>query len=163
MKVSLRNEMMWLYPPVLSHLQCSPEAETGSGGLYISNHFFSEDTAVLVTPYAIQRSPQHFSPSPNTFWPDRWLPSPECFPSNISAKDPVVMKAMAFIPFSYRFVNCTGKALAMVELRMVVALVVQRIEMQFKEGFEFGRWEERFEDYFVLRIGEVPVVLMPRV
>ncbi|EJD04675.1 uncharacterized protein FOMMEDRAFT_153745 [Fomitiporia mediterranea MF3/22] len=44
------------------------------------------------------------------------------------------MTSAAFIPFSYSPANCAGRALAMAELRMVVALLVQCFDMHLEES-----------------------------
>ena len=115
--------------------------------------FIPEGTAVTVPPYAMHRSPRYFSPDPDKFWPDRWL---------AGAKEGVVTDRNAFIPFSTGSAGCVGKPLALVELRVVVALLVQTFDMRFAPGYDAERWEEDFHDYFVARKGELPVVLSCR-
>ena len=117
-------------------------------------------------PYVISRDPKYFSPAPNTFWPDRWLPNPSLatLPSNVAVteKGPVVTNTTAFIPFSHGPANCAGKGLALMEMRLVVALMMQRFEMRFADGYEPCRWEEDLHDFFVMMNGKLPVVLTPR-
>lgn len=148
--------------------------------------FIKEGTAVVVPPYTLFRDPTYFSPNPDTFWPERWLHSSaskrtpaqaqaeatarrerasdaEKFSSVVSdEKNEVVTNAAAFIPFSYGPANCAGRNLALVEMRMVVALLMQRFEIRFADGFDPSRWEEEMEDFFVLKNGKLPVVLTPR-
>ena len=50
----------------------------------------------------------------------------------------------------------------MLEMRMVVALLMQRFEMRFALGYDPKRWEEEIEDFFVVKNGKLPVVLTPR-
>ena len=131
------------------------------------DRYFSEGTAVLVPPYVIARDPEYFSPAPNSFWPDRWLPSPSpsTLPLSAGANEknvPVVNNTAAFIPFSYGPANCAGRGLALMEMRMVVALLLQKFEMRFADGFDTKMWEEHLEDFFVLSNGKLPVVLTTR-
>ncbi len=67
--------------------------------------------------------------------------------------------ADAFIPFAGGFANCVGKNLAIVEMRMVVTLLMQKFDMRFAEGYDSRKWEENLEDWFVIKTGELPVVL----
>lgn len=165
-----------------THLQRA--AEAGSGGKWLKDQYasligiqfavthhmfhryFSENTAILVPPYVIHRDPKYFSPAPNTFWPDRWLsePSPSTLPAEAATdvKGPMITNSGAFIPFSYGPANCAGKGLALMEMRMVVALLMQQFEMRFADGWDVNEWDEHLEDLFVLGNGKLPVVLASR-
>ena len=112
-----------------------------------------EGIAVTVPPYAMHRNPRYFSPDPDKFWPDRWL---------ADAKEGMVTDRSAFIPFSTGSAGCVGKPLALVELRVVIASLVQAFDMRFSPGYDAKQWEEDFQDYFVARKGELPVVLSCR-
>lgn len=148
--------------------------------------FIFEGTAIVVPPYALARDPRYFSPNPDTFWPERWLlssisgmsnpaPAPahaevetihdgvlESSSSLTDVKDEVVTNTAAFIPFSYGPANCAGRNLALAEMRVVVALLMQRFEMRFSRGYNPSRWEEDTEDFYILKTGKLPVVLTPR-
>lgn len=82
--------------------------------------------------------------------------------SLVDDKVEVVTNTAAFIPFSYGPANCAGRNLALVEMRIVVALLMQRFEMRFSLGYNPSRWEEDTEDFYVLKTGKLPVVLTPR-
>jgi hypothetical protein len=56
-----------------------------------------------------------------------------------------------------------GKTIAMNELRVVAASVVQRFDMRVKPGYDLGRWEEELKDYFLFGKGALPVVVTERV
>ena len=131
------------------------------------SRYFSESTAVLVPPYVIARDPKYFSPAPDSFWPDRWLPSPSpsTLPPSVSDNEknaPIINNTSAFIPFSFGLGNCSGKGLALMEMRMVVTLLLQRFEMRFADGFDARMWEQHLEDFYVLANGELPVILTAR-
>lgn len=136
------------------------------------------------------RNPAYFTPRPDTFWPERWLhsssakrtpkqfaraastahghaasesgPSESKFESAEARPDEVHTNAAAFIPFSYGPANCAGRNLALVEMRMVVALLVQRFDMKFVDGYNPGGWEKAIKDWLVVKLGELPVILTPR-
>ena len=74
----------------------------------------------------------------------------------------MVTDRSAFIPFSTGSAGCVGKPLALVELRVVIASLVQAFDMRFAPGYDAKQWEEDFQDYFVARKGELPVVLSCR-
>lgn len=134
-------------------------------------------------PYALFRNPAHFSPNPDKFWPERWLHTSAskrtpaqalaeaaARRNEVSEKQPsasgdnfeVVTTAAAFIPFSYGPANCAGRNLAVVEMRMVVALLMQRFEMRFADGYDPRQWEEDIQDILVMKNGKLPIVLTPR-
>lgn len=139
--------------------------------------YIPEGTAILIPFYALFRDPENFSPDPELFWPDRWLHAssakrtPKQFTENAekasvvasqAQSDGVVTNAAAFIPFSYGPANCAGRNLAVMEMRMVVALVMQRFELAFAEGYDPRTWEEELQDWLVVKLGRLPVILTPR-
>ncbi|KAL0060063.1 hypothetical protein AAF712_013139 [Marasmius tenuissimus] len=78
--------------------------------------FIAEETQVQVPPMSVHHNPNHFSPSPEAFIPERWLPEEaKGLWKGVSVK----MKTEAFIPFSYGPANCIGKSLAVTEMMMV--------------------------------------------
>lgn len=109
--------------------------------------------------YTHHHSPKHFSPSPSSFWPERWLlASGDLSPSDPSARGvdmaSFVHDEAAFIPFSYGPMNCVGKSLAMQEMRTVVCALLQRFTFRLGEGWDVGRYERDYRDYFTApRIG----------
>ena len=76
--------------------------------------------------------------------------------------EPFVHDTSAFIPFSTGPANCVGKPLAMLEMRMVVALLMQKFDMRFADGYDPSRWEEELKDMFIIETGELPVILSCR-
>jgi hypothetical protein len=52
--------------------------------------------------------------------------------------------------------------LAMNEIRVVAASVVQRFDMRVAPGYDLGKWEEGLEDYFLFNKGALPVVITER-
>lgn len=99
------------------------------------------------------RDPRYFSPRPDDFIPERWLGD---------TKDDFVTNLDAFIPFSFGPANCAGKNLAWVEMRMAVALLMQRFQMHFAKGFDPQTWEDTLEDCLVLKRGRLPVIVTLR-
>ena len=50
----------------------------------------------------------------------------------------------------------------MLEMRMVVALLMQRFDMRFADDYNPSRWEEDLRDVFIFETGELPVILSCR-
>ncbi|KAI0706673.1 high nitrogen upregulated cytochrome P450 monooxygenase 2 [Earliella scabrosa] len=73
-----------------------------------------------------------------------------------------VHNEVAFIPFSYGPMNCAGKYLAMMEMRMVVCAFVQKFDFKLREGWDAAEFETGYKDYFVAGRPKVPVLLEAR-
>ncbi|KAJ6567330.1 high nitrogen upregulated cytochrome P450 monooxygenase 2 [Mycena vulgaris] len=149
------NEALRLQPPVPTGLQRAPEA--GAGGKVIGPIFVPEGTAVYVPPYAIHRDPRYFSPDPDRFWPERWLEE-----TILTSPSPVKTDHSAFLPYSIGPMNCAGKLLAQLELRVVVATLVQQLDMKLAPGWDHAQWEKGLEDFFVFKKGVLPVIVEAR-
>jgi len=134
----------------------------------VGNHFVPSGTAVQVPPYVYHRSSQYFSPSPDKFWPGRWLQRPDTEKSKKentadgSSEENTIHNQAAFIPFAFGPANCVGKHFAMIEMRMVIASLMQKFDVRFAEGYDPAEWEANLEDFFVMKKGPLPVVLTPR-
>lgn len=123
-----------------------------------------------IPPYVLHRSAKYFSPDPDRFWPERWLlavdpeseeqqtPSPRvAFDSNPN----LILNRTAFIPFSYGPMNCVGRPLALMELRLLIALLVLKFDMRFVDD-SAERWEGELKDYFVVVKGSLDVEVRMR-
>ncbi|KZT11544.1 cytochrome P450 [Laetiporus sulphureus 93-53] len=147
------NETLRLYPSLLTCLQRAPTA--GSGGHMIGTKFFiPEHSAVLVPPYVLHRDPQYFSPNPDEFNPDRWL---------MAGKDEnIVLNTNAYIPFSTGAMNCIGKPLALLELRMVIVNLLRTFDFGLAKGYNPEQWDADVHDYFVIQKGPLPSIVQLR-
>ncbi|KAG6816461.1 hypothetical protein H0H87_005944 [Tephrocybe sp. NHM501043] len=154
------NESLRLFPPIQSGSQRYAEV-----GVSMGPHYVPGGTSTIVPFLCLHRDPRYFSPLPNAFLPERWLPSEQQAKLEPALfKDPSanILNQVAFIPFSVGPSNCVGKNLAWMEMRMLVCLLMQRYEMRFEEGYDVTRWEEEISDYYVMMKGRLPVVLTPR-
>ncbi|KAJ7454733.1 cytochrome P450 [Mycena latifolia] len=156
------NEALRLFPAVLSGSQRAPRI--GSGGQTIGSHFVPEGTSAVVHTYSLHRKSENFSPFPDTFIPERWLPTEEqmTLEPKIFSENEVIHNTAAFIPFSVGPSNCVGRNLAYQEMRMVVCTLISKFDIRFEESFNVDSWEEEMLDYFVVQRGELPVVLTAR-
>ncbi|KAF9695590.1 hypothetical protein EKO04_006412 [Ascochyta lentis] len=145
--LSIINETLRLYPPVPGGLQ----RQTPPEGATIAGRYVPGNMVVSTPTYALHRDPRAFV-RPDEFLPERWTQ-----PSLILRKD-------AFVPFSYGTYNCAGRPLAMMQLRMVVAMVVQKFELSFAPGrdVEYKRYIQDQADCFTLHINPLPLVLRER-
>lgn len=115
--------------------------------------FIPEGMAVNIPAYTLHRDPKYFFPHPDKFWPERWL---------ADQSDHGILERSAFIPFSFGPANCVGKAFAMSEMRLVIALLVTKFDMAFPQGYDPARWDNELEDRLLFTRGDLPVVLTVR-
>ncbi|OBZ79546.1 hypothetical protein A0H81_01401 [Grifola frondosa] len=153
------NETLRLFPAVIGGSQRI--AKKGSGGKAVGPFFLPEETCAFVHFYSIHRDPRYFSPLPESFWPERWLiASGESTAQGEMKK--IVHEPTAFIPFSFGPANCVGKNLALQEMRMVVCLVMQKLEMRLPEGYNPKDFEEGLQDFFVVKKPRLPALIKRR-
>lgn len=144
------NETLRVLPPLpTAGLR---EVPYGSGGKMIGGYYIPEGTQVHVPPHSVHRNPDHFSPKPSEFIPSRWL----------EESHPHRHVVDAFIPFSYGPENCIGKSLAKREIRMVICLLMHRLDFQFAPGFDWEDWPSRMKDYFVYTKEPLMITVTPR-
>ncbi len=66
------------------------------------------------------------------------------------------------MPFSTGPANCAGKNLVLAEMRAVVAVLVQRFDVRFAEGYDVESYKEKLADRFITQVGELNVMLSLR-
>ena len=74
----------------------------------------------------------------------------------------IVINQDAFIPFSVGPAHCVGKNLAIVEMRMVVSLLIQRFDMRLENSYNPRQWIEDLQDFMVVKTGSLPVIFTTR-
>ena len=91
---------------------------------------------------------------PEDFIPERWTTKPD-----------LILRKDIFVPFSYGAYNCAGKPLAMMQLRMVIAMLIRKFELSFTPGkeAECERFIQDQADCFTLHIHALPLSLKARV
>jgi cytochrome P450 len=110
------NESLRLYSPIHSISRVALEEDTLGG------YSIPVGTTMYVSLYATHRL-ERFWPDPERFDPDRFSPEN-------SAKRP----RFAFIPFAAGHRNCIGGTGAIVEMKLAVALLAQRYELELAPG-----------------------------
>ncbi|KAF7377786.1 hypothetical protein MSAN_00202000 [Mycena sanguinolenta] len=144
------NEALRLHPPLPSN---GPrQVHLGQSGKTIAGRFIPEGTSVYTPAYSLHRNPDYFSPHPNKFLPERWLPD-----SKFEKHD-----TSAFIPFSLGPANCVGQKFAKREMLMVLSALFKSFDMRFADGFDSEAWPMGMQDFFVASRGPLLVNLIPR-
>jgi cytochrome P450 len=111
------KESMRLWPSVWAYLR-SPAHPVRLGDFTLS-----PETIILISPWVIHRSPRNFQ-APLEFCPER-------FRSEEEKKIP----RGAYVPFSMGPRVCVGKAFAVMETRIVGAMLIQRLHPGYNPGY----------------------------
>jgi cytochrome P450 len=85
----------------------------------LDSHFLPKGTWIVMSPYITHRIPELF-PEPYQFLPERWL---SIHPS-----------AYEFMPFSAGPRYCIGASLGMMQLKIALAMILQRYSFSLKPG-----------------------------
>lgn len=96
---------------------------------------------------------------PLEFAPERWLPEESEYTSETSPK---VLRKDAFLAFSTGPMACVGKGLALQEMRMVIAVLLDRFEPSLAKGEDGKKLLEESKDWFTIGIGALEVVFEER-
>jgi cytochrome P450 len=110
------NEALRLYSPIHSISRVAL-TDDRLGGYHIP-----AGTTIYVSLYATHRLAQH--------WPDPERFDPERFAAENAERRP----RFAFIPFAAGHRNCVGASMAIVELKLAVAMIAQRYELSLSPG-----------------------------
>ncbi|KAH8603050.1 cytochrome P450 monooxygenase-like protein [Bisporella sp. PMI_857] len=142
------NETLRLCPPILFYSQRFPP----KGGLRVGGVEIPEGTVCCIGTYQLHHDERNF-PQPNDFIPERWTSRPE-----------LITNKAAFIPFSMGPYKCPGKAVAMMELRSVIAKALNRYDISFPEGtnFVFQEYLDNIKDHFTAGVPKQKVVFRLR-
>ncbi|KAF8802455.1 cytochrome P450 [Phlegmacium glaucopus] len=157
------NETLRLLPPVLSGSQRTPEK--GTGGKMAGLIFVPEGTNVFVPTYCIHRDARCFSPFPDSFLPERWLPEDQRLalePKVFNSQNEYIHNTTAFLAFSIGQANCAGKNLAWMEMRMLVCLMISRLDIKPDPSYKPNQWYDDLCDYFVMMRGSLPTLISSR-
>lgn len=129
--------------------------------------------------HASYRDARYWYPNPESFWPERWLIA-EAHPravrlagtdgikrfavteDNADPTDEFRHNPAMFLPFANGQTNCVGRALALIELRCTVAMLVRKFVLRAGSELDLQNWESQLEDYHVMKFGDVLVLLEKR-
>ncbi|KAJ8514752.1 hypothetical protein ONZ45_g7733 [Pleurotus djamor] len=164
------NEALRLYPALPSGSQrINPST---SKPRLVGKYEIPPGTSVIMPSYVMHRDPLRFSPSPDDFLPERWLPQemqvklePEIY-GQVDSMDNGHIRhdTLGFIPFSYGPSNCAGKSLAYQEMRMVLCLLLRTFQIKFSPEHEEenAAWTEKLRDASILMRGRLMMDLTVR-
>lgn len=110
------DEVLRLYPPAWS-IGRRAEQEDELGGFHIPKH-----SLVIPNVYLAHRNPSYW-PNPEGFDPDRFL-------EGESEKRP----RFAYLPFGGGPRQCIGNSFALLEMKLALAIVLQRLELALPPG-----------------------------
>ena len=110
------NESLRLYAPIHA-VSRTAMADSEIGGYKVPR-----GCTVMVSMYATHRLPAHW-PDPERFDPERFLPEACAARSNY-----------AYIPFAIGPRNCIGSTLAILESKLILALLAQRYQLDLAPG-----------------------------
>ncbi|KAG8273722.1 Cytochrome P450 4V2 [Homalodisca vitripennis] len=111
------KEAMRLYPPSpMVGRTINTPLDTPEGTLPAGT------TAIIFT-FLLHRDPSVFS-DPSTFNPDRFLP------------ELVTLDTFSFMPFSAGPRNCIGKSLAIIELKLILAMILKKFRVKSLQDSE---------------------------
>ncbi|KAH8637303.1 benzoate 4-monooxygenase [Alternaria alternata] len=142
------NESLRLHPPVPSGLQRVTPAE----GAIIAGRYIPGHMNVTTPTYALHRDPRAFV-QPNDFIPERWSSQPN-----------LILRRDAFVPFGFGGYSCAGKPLAMMQLRMVVAMIFRRFTVSSVANKEDScqYFIDHQADCFTLHLEPLPLLFRER-
>ncbi|VUC26534.1 unnamed protein product [Clonostachys rosea] len=119
------EETLRMYPPaVILPPRRSPGAE-------IEGRYVPPGVDCHVVPWATFRNPDHFL-MPDSYYPERWLKPEHPLHETRFAKD----NRSVFKPFSNGPRDCIGKNLAYSEMRLIVAELLYRFDVELLPGQE---------------------------
>ncbi|KAI1814977.1 cytochrome P450 [Poronia punctata] len=133
------NETLRLHPPVPT----GGYRVTPPSGVEFNGTFIPGGVTIVAPKYSIQRLESSYE-SPNQFIPERWTTRKE-----------LVKDGRGFAPFSLGKYSCIGKALAMSEMRFIIALLVKRFEIGFEGNDRGEKMMADLKDQFTFAPGDL--------
>lgn len=110
------HETLRIYPPAYNFTRVMLEDTTVGG------YFVAKDAMVIISPYATHRLPEVW-PNPEGFDPERF-----------SEDRAAGRSQFAYIPFGAGHRYCIGGPLALVQMKLIVAVIAQRYRLDVKPG-----------------------------
>ena len=118
------SEVLRYWPPISSTFRQAVRDTT------ILDEFIPQGTHIIVSPEATNRSSWLWGPDARLFNPDRWLNNDGKSANNTGG----AKNTYANMTFLHGPRSCIGQGFARAELACLVAVLVGRFEMEFKDG-----------------------------
>lgn len=141
------HETLRLHPPVPTggYRQSPPE------GINIGSTYIPGNVTIVSPRYSLGRLESSYK-SAHEWIPERWTTQPD-----------LVKDARGFAPFSQGRFVCVGKALALNEMRLIVALLVTKFHVEFWDGADQGKQLfANLKDQFTAAPGKLELRFRPR-
>lgn len=156
------TETLRLHTPAATGL---PRVVPSTGLTLDDGTYIPPKTSVSSPPYSLHRDPRFFR-SPLLFLPERWLSEGAVGPDGIVPRPDMVVDKRAFIAFGAGPYGCPGKKLAYVEMKMLLANLIQKFEILFSEGMTVEEMDRKVEtgwkDYTSLQPGKIELRFIAR-
>jgi cytochrome P450 len=130
------DEAMRLSPPGAS----APFRNVLEGGAIVEGHYFPEGVDLGVPIYSIHHNPAYY-PEPFTFKPERWL-------ATETPMEAVKLAQSAHCPFMYGARGCVGRAVAVAQLKLTLAMGIFAADFRLDVDDKSGRFS-RQNEFFV--------------
>ncbi|KAI8625987.1 cytochrome P450 [Xylariaceae sp. FL1651] len=140
------QETLRLHPPIPT----GGYRVTPREGLFFKNVYIPGNTTIVAPSYSMGRLNSCYERS-EQFLPERW-----------TTRQDLVLDKRGFAPFSLGKFGCIGKTLAMIEIRIVLALIVKHFEIGFAEGEKGDSLFEGLQDQFTFAPGALNLNLRIR-
>lgn len=140
-------------------LQGGTPAIVPKGGVTLNTgEFLPEHTHVYVSQHVLVTQERYFSQA-REFLPERWMEEQD---AKKGGTGHLIGDRRAWIPFGYGAHACGGRALALEELRLIVARVAREFDISFRQHFNFDDWVDGIKDHFLTVIKEMPLRFVAR-
>ncbi|KAI0506313.1 cytochrome P450 [Xylaria bambusicola] len=153
---SVVKEALRMFGP----LQGGTPAIVPKGGIILDTGIIlPEYTQVYVGQHVIGMDERYFIRA-KEFLPERWMEDSIGKGNNSLIKD-----RRAWIPFGYGTHACGGRALAIEELKLMVARVIREFRVDFPQDlgrpFDFDAWVDGIKDHFLTVIEKMELTFTP--
>ncbi|OAP58405.1 hypothetical protein AYL99_07495 [Fonsecaea erecta] len=143
------NESLRMVPPAPNGNQRT----TPKGGCFIDGKYLPENTQVSCQPTFMAHDARSFT-KPELFVPERWIDE---------KRDPMWNHdTRSFIPFSAGQYICPGKALAYLEMRLLLAHVFKDFSFEMSPGFDHAGFWLGLQSYMGYMKQPIPLTVHKR-
>lgn len=113
----------------------------------VDNVFIPGNTIISVPTYTMQRDERYW-PEAMTFRPERW--------------EGLSTEKAPWLSFPRGQWSCSGRALGMMEMRMVLSRIAMAYDFTFTEGNDGTKFDTEWMDTFTQTLPALPLVFTPR-
>ncbi|EPQ50635.1 cytochrome P450 [Gloeophyllum trabeum ATCC 11539] len=142
------QEALRLVPPV----PAGPPRYSGDHGCEVLGRFIPPHTTVACPIFTLHRDRNNFA-RPDEFIPERWLQSSNIQPHSRDA----------YVPFSYGSGVCIGKQVALQNMKLFTAGLLNSFDLSFGEGFDVAKYDASYKEHNLWLHDSLEVRLVGRV